>query len=34
VLTAADVADTKADAVAHPFFVIKEQQYHLFFAAI
>lgn len=33
VLTAADVTDMKVDAVAHPFLVIKDQRYYVFFTA-
>jgi hypothetical protein len=33
VLTASDVADMKVDAVAHPFLVIKDQRYYMFFTA-
>jgi hypothetical protein len=33
VLTASDVTDMKVDAVAHPFLVIKDQHYYMFFTA-
>ena len=33
VLTAADVTDMTVDAVAHPFMVIKNQSYYMFFTA-
>jgi len=33
VLTAADVTDMKVDALAHPFLVIKDQRYYMFFTA-
>jgi len=33
VLAAADVSDIKVDAVAHPFMVIKDKRYYLFFTA-
>ena len=33
VLTASDVTDMKVDAVAHPFLVIKDQRYYVFFTA-
>jgi hypothetical protein len=33
VLTASDVTDMKVDAVAHPFLVIKDRQYYMFFTA-
>ena len=33
VLTAADVTDMKADAVAHPFMLIRDGRYHVFFTA-
>jgi hypothetical protein len=32
-LTASDVTDMKVDAVAHPFLVIKDQRYYMFFTA-
>ncbi len=33
VLTAADVTDMKVDAIAHPFFVMKDNRYYAFFTA-
>src|SRR5215470_3983241 len=33
VLTAADVTDMKVDALAHPFLVIKDKRYYVFFTA-
>ena len=33
VLTAADVTDMKVNALAHPFLVIKDQRYYMFFTA-
>lgn len=33
VLTAEDVTDMKVDALAHPFLVIKDQRYYVFFTA-
>ncbi|HLN02719.1 MAG TPA: hypothetical protein VK335_25750 [Bryobacteraceae bacterium] len=33
VLSASDVTDMKVDAVAHPFLVIKDQRYYMFFTA-
>src|SRR6516165_8622961 len=33
VLTAADVTDMKVDALAHPFLVIKDERYYVFFTA-
>ena len=33
VLTAADVTDMKVDTLAHPFLVIKDQRYYVFFTA-
>jgi hypothetical protein len=33
VVTAADVTDMNVDAVAHPFLVIKDQRYYVFFTA-
>src|SRR6516165_3112620 len=32
-LTAADVTDMKVDALAHPFLVIKDRRYYVFFTA-
>jgi hypothetical protein len=33
VLTAADVTDMKVDALAHPFLVVKDKRYYVFFTA-
>src|SRR5262249_22687831 len=33
VLTAADVTDMKVDAIAHPFLVIKDKRYYVYFTA-
>ena len=33
VMTAADVTDMKVDALAHPFLVIKDKRYYVFFTA-
>src|SRR5262249_14713284 len=33
VLTAADVTDMKVDAIAHPFLVVKDKRYYVFFTA-